>query len=546
MKNGITKLSFLVFFLTIALSASAQSSAGGSTNYFLVSLAVIAGIVFLGVILQVADNMMRIEATETGADKSGNNYSIFPQISEMFGADKPDFVGEAKYTNLKQGFDILLEGEAAKELSPEPVGNTFAISPMNFIGMSPIPKVVVAVGDEVKAGDHLFFDKKRPEIQYVAPVSGEVISIDRGAKRAIAQVVILADKEIKYRELPAFDLENSDREALVNHLLDTGGWPLLNQRPFDIVPAPGDVPKAIFISTFDSAPLAPDLNLVVDGQGAAFQKGLDVLNKLTEGVVHLGLNARGDQPNAIFTEAKGVQHNWFNGPHPSGNVGVQIHHTNPINANDKVWTIGVQEVITLGNIFLENKYNATRIVALSGAEFKAPRYVRTYQGANIGDLTKDELKHDHVRLVSGDLLSGKAKTADEFLNFRDDQISSIEEGDYYEMFGWLVPTTSRPSISRTYPTNVMFKDAKFKANTNTHGEKRAFVVTGQYESVLPMDIYPQHLMKAILANDFERMEGLGLYELSEEDLALCEFTCTSKQPLQAILREGLETMRLQG
>lgn len=545
MKNGITKLLFLVFFLTIALSASAQSTAGGSTNYFLVSLAVIAAIVLLGVILQVADNLMRIEAKETGADKSGNNYSIFPQLGEMFGADKPDFIGNGNYTALKQGHDILLEGEAAKEVSSETVGTTFAISPMNFVGMSPIPKVVVAVGDEVKAGDHLFFDKKRPEIHYVAPVSGEVVSIDRGEKRAIAQVVILADKEIKYRQLPAFDLENSNREALVNHLLDSGGWTLINQRPFDVVPAPGDIPKAIFISTFDSAPLAPDLNLVVEGKGAAFQKGLDVLNKLTEGTIHLGLNARGEKPSAVFTGATGVQHNWFNGPHPSGNVGVQIHHTNPINANEKVWVLGVQEVISLGNIFLENRYDASRVVALTGAEFKAPRYVKTYQGVKIGDLVKDELAHDHVRLVSGDLLSGKAKSREEFLNFRDDQVSSIEEGDYYEMFGWLVPMTSRPSISRTYPTNVMFKDAKFKANTNTHGEKRAFVVTGQYESVLPMDIYPQHLMKAILANDFERMEGLGLYELSEEDLALCEFTCTSKQPLQEILRDGLETMRLQ-
>ncbi len=545
MKSGITKLLFLVFFLTIALSASAQSSAGGSSNVLFVSLAVIAGIIFLGVILQVADNLMRIEAKETGADKSGNNYSIFPQFSEMFSPDKPSFIGDGTYTVLKKGHDILLEGEAAKSLDAEIKGNTFAIQPPNFVGMSPIPKVIPAIGDEVKAGDPIFFDKKRPEIQYVAPVSGEVISIDRGAKRSIAQVVILADKELKYRSLPAFDLENGSREDLVKHLLDTGGWPLIRQRPFDLVPAPGDLPKAIFISTFDTAPLAPDLDFVIEGKGAAFQKGLDVLNKLTEGTVHLGLNANGEKPNAAFVEAKGVQHNWFHGAHPSGNVGVQIHHTDPINASDKVWVLGVQEVITLGKIFSENRYDASRVVALAGAEFKAPRYLNTYQGVKISDLVKEEVIGENVRLVSGDLLSGHKKAEDGFLDFYADQVTSIEEGDYYEMFGWLVPTTSRPSISKTYPTNVIFKDAKFKANTNTHGEKRAFVVTGQYESVLPMDIYPQHLMKAILANDFERMEGLGLYELSEEDLALCEFVCTSKQPLQSLLREGLETMRLQ-
>lgn len=513
----------------------------------MITLALVAALILLGVILQVADNMLRIEAKETGADKTGVNYSIFPNFGDMFSPKTPPFVGNAPYFHLKRGFDIPVEGVPHSEVEEAPRGNTFAIQPPNFIGMSPIPKMEVAVGDEVKAGDHLFFDKKRPAIHYVAPVSGEVISIDRGAKRSIARVVILADKEQKHRELPSFDEAEGSREDLVNFLLDTGAWTLIRQRPFDVVPEPTDQPKAIFVSTFDSAPLAPNLNLAVRGQEAAFQKGLDILNKLTEGTVHLGLDARGDEmPAAVYSEAQNVQLNWFNGPHPSGNVGVQIHHVDPINAGEKVWTLSVHDVLVIGRLFTEGRYNTSRVVALSGSEFKAPRYVRTYQGAKIGDLVKEELTDTKIRLISGDLLSGVQKNEEAFLDFYDDQVTSVEEGDHYDMFGWLVPSGIRPSVSRTYAANVIFSDTKIKVDTNTHGEKRAFVVTGQYEEVLPMDIYPQHLMKAIMANDFERMEGLGLYELTEEDLALCEFACTSKQPLQAILREGLEEMRLQG
>ncbi|MEM8910004.1 MAG: Na(+)-translocating NADH-quinone reductase subunit A, partial [Bacteroidota bacterium] len=388
-------------------------------------------------------------------------------------------------------------------------------------------------------------DKKRPEIKYVAPVSGEILKINRGEKRSIAEIVILADKELKYRDLPEFDLDNSERSALVDYLLDSGAWTMIRQRPFDIIADPKETPKAIFISTFDSAPLAPDLDFVVEGKAEAFQKGLDVLNKLTPGKVHLGLDAGSEEPpSAVFTEAQGVVLNWFRGPHPAGNVGVQIHHIDPIAANEKVWVLGVQEVITLGAVFTEGRFNAERIVALTGAEFKTPKYVATFLGAHVENFIKDNLTNDHVRLVSGDVLSGKLMDSDGFLGYFDDQITVLEEGDEYELFGWLLPLSPRPSISKTFP-NGLFADLKFKANTNTHGEKRAFVVTGQYESMLPMDIYPQHLMKSILVNDYERMEGLGIYELSEEDVALCEFACTSKQPLQQILRTGLDMIREQ-
>jgi Na+-transporting NADH:ubiquinone oxidoreductase subunit A len=380
---------------------------------------------------------------------------------------------------------------------------------------------------------------------YCSPVSGEVVDVRRGDKRAIKEIVILADKgDMKFKSITAPSL-NADRSELVNFLMANGAWPLIVQRPFDVVPDADIVPRNIFISTFDSAPLAPDNNFVVQGQEAHFQKGLDVLAKLTSGKVHLGLNGA-HTPASAFSDATGVEKHWFKGPHPAGNVGIQIHHIKPINTIGKVWTVSVQACIQIGKLFNEGRFDASRIVALTGATLVEPKYVKTYQGACVGELLQNNMKSASDRIVAGDVLSGKQKAAGEFLNFHDDQITVLKEGNEHEMFGWLFPTTSRPSISKTYPTNAIFSDMEFEANTNTHGEKRAFVVTGEYEKVLPMDIYPQHLMKAIIVNDFEQMEGLGIYELSEEDIALCEFVCTSKQPLQAILREGLDTMRSEG
>jgi len=537
-------LSFL--FLIFALSpALAQGASTGSDIFIYVIIGLIAILALFGLI-QVADSFLRIEADRIGADKSGANYSIFPRMDEIFKPKLPEYAANEKVHILKKGHNINLEGAANGAPLAAAGVKTYAVQPTDFIGLSPIPKVEPEVGGHVKAGDVLFYDKKDTTVKYVAPVSGEVIAINRGAKRAISEIVIAADSEQQYRTYTLPNLAEASRENLVTFLLESGAWPMIRQRPFNVIADYKEVPKNIFVSTFDTAPLAPDLNRVVVGKTDAFQKGLDVLNKLTEGKVHLGLNAGGaEKPSAVFTEAQGVELNWFNGPHPSGNVGVQIHHVDPINAQDKVWTLGVQEVISLGSLFLDGKYNAERVVALTGAELKEPKYVNTFLGANIGELLKDNLSNDHIRYISGDVLSGKTKTDANFVNFYDDQVTVVEEGDQYEMFGWLLPIAPRPSISRTFPTNFLF-DQEFKANTNTHGEERAFVVTGQYESMLPMDVYPQHLMKAIMMNDFERMEGLGLYELVEEDIALCEFACTSKQPLQEILREGLDVLREQG
>ncbi len=533
---------FISLFATVQLSAQTNGLLEG-TSWLTWAIIGIVGLILISFIVQVANSFLSIEAKSMGIDTEEVNVSVFPKASELFGASKSNHLEGEQVKVLRRGHDILLKGEATGRIEAANV-RSFAVQPKNFIGMSPIPKVTVEVGQKVKAGDELFFDKKRPEIKYTSPVSGEVAAINRAEKRSIAEVVILADAKIEYRNFGEFVLEQASREELINFLLESGAWAMIRQRPFNIVADPADVPRDIFISTFDSAPLAPDNNVVVEGREIDFQKGLDALNKLTDGSIYLGLNAQAT-PSSVFTSAEGVEKVYFKGKHPAGNVGVQIHHIKPLNVGENIWTLGVQEVITIGSLFSQGKFDASRVVALTGAELKEPKYVRTYLGANIGELLKDNLENDHIRIVSGDVLSGQRKTDKQFLNFFDDQITVIEEGDDYELFGWLLPIAPRPTISNTYP-NFLFPNQKFKATTNTHGEKRAFVVTSDYEQVMPMDIHVQALMKSIMINDFERMEGLGLLELVEEDVALCEFVCTSKMPLQQILREGLEEMREQG
>ncbi len=538
-KLSLPGLLFLLLFTTSpTISIMAQSS--GSENTITVGLFILLALVFISGVMLVSDNLLGLQARRYGIDDLDKDKQ--GGFLKMFSDKRPDYV-DGSFTRLKEGYDIKLKGEARSEIRDAMV-STVALQPPNFIGMSPIPKVVVEEGAEVRAGDPIFFDKKRPEISYVAPVSGEVVGINRGSKRAITEVVILVDVEQRYREIPEIDLASISREDLVKFLLDTGGWPLLRQRPYDIVPAPSSTPANIFVSTFDSAPLAPDQSLILKGQEVAFQKGLDLLARLTEGTVHLGLDGRGAEAPMAFADFNATKH-YFAGPHPAGNVGVQMHHVAPVNNVDKAWTLGVQEVITLGKLLTERKYDARRVVALTGDGFSDPHYVRTYQGAKIADLIKDQTNQDGLRIISGDVLSGEQKDEEHFLNFTSDQITIISEGHEYELLGWLLPFKARPSVSRSFP-NFLFPNEPLSPTTNTHGEERAFVVTGQYESMLPMDVYPQHLMKAILANDFERMEGLGIYELSEEDVALAEFACTSKQPLQHILREGLNFMREQG
>lgn len=535
------KFKTFAFLLLSSISSVAYGQAETSgANYMLIALIVLGGIVLLGAIISLADNLLQVEADKAGLDTSADDYGILSFGKNFLKAKAPVGIPAASFHKLNKGYDIKLEGKATSVSTGASV-TRFAVKPGDYRGISPIPKVLVTPGTEVKAGEVLFFDKKRPEVKYVSPVSGEVIEVNRGAKRSIKDVVILADKDQKYVK-NAVPGEDADRSAIVDYMQASGAWTLLNRRPYDILPATDAVPANIFVSTFDSAPLAPVYNDQVAKHKEAFQTAINLLNKLTIGKVFLGIDANAsDASDSVFSSFENVEKHYFAGKHPYGNVGIQMHHVAPITKGTEVWTLGVNEMITLGYLFLTGEYRTDRAVFLTGNEMDNNRIIHTYQGASISDLIGEQ-SLEGKRLIQGNVLTGDIAEAADYLSAKVDHLTAIKEGDDYELFGWLLPVTPRPSISRTFPT-FLFPNHEFEGETNTHGEKRAFVVTGQYESVLPMDLYPQHLMKAIIANDYEKMEGLGIAELSEEDLAICEFVCTSKQPLQSILREGLDMMR---
>lgn len=449
-----------------------------------------------------------------------------------------------KTIRLTKGFDINLDGSAVKLMGDTPAVSTYAIKPADFHGFK--PKVLAKEGTEVKAGTPIVYDKNNDQVMFCAPVSGEVVEVNRGAKRKLLEIKILADKELTYEELgtQTDDLESLDRDTIVEGLLKSGAWPMFRRRPFAKVARPEDRPKAIMITGFDSAPFGADLNFIMEGKDEAFQQGITILRKLTDGKVHLNLKGGAKEASA-FANAEGVEKNHFYGPHPSGTVGVQIHHLDPMRKGESVWYINPQDVITIGRVFTEGKYMPERVVALNGTPFKERKYYKTYLGAAVEAFTKNNLRQDNVRFVSGSPLFGEKVEGSGFISFYDDELCAIEEGDEPEFQGWLLPSYPRPSVSKAFPW-AFSPDKKFVANTNTHGEERAFIMTGQYEKVLPMDIYPVYLLKEIMSQNIERMEGLGIYEVAEEDMALCEFACTSKIPVTEIIRQGLDLIEKEG
>jgi Na+-transporting NADH:ubiquinone oxidoreductase subunit A len=442
----------------------------------------------------------------------------------------------SKVIKIKKGKDINLVGGATLTTSSRTVSSSFAIKPTDFKNL--VPKMVVKAGEEVKAGDVLFQDKTNPDIKFTAPVSGEVVEIVRGERRAIQEVRILADSDIKYK---SFDIPGALSGDSVKSLLQESGlWTYIVQRPFGSIADPNASPKAIHVSCFDSAPLGVDYNYTLANDSDSFSKGLEAIKTLTEGAVHL--NVKADTKNlSIFTQANGVEVNEFSGNHPAGLVGVQIHHIDPINKGDVVWTISPQHVVFIGRLLLTGKLDLSQQVAIAGSDVKSPQYVETIVGVNVESLTADNVSNDNARYISGNVLTGSNIGSKGYLGFFDHLMSIIPEGNEYEFMGWLFPSYPRPTISNSLPISKFLKKS-FVANTNPHGEERAFVMTGEYEKVLPMDVLPVQLLKSILAQDLEAMENLGIYEVIEEDFALCEFVCTSKIDVQKILSDGLDLM----
>lgn len=446
----------------------------------------------------------------------------------------------SKVIRLKKGLDIKLIGEAEKAIVNAPVAETYAVKPSDFKGVT--PKLLVKVDDQVKAGTSLFFDKYNPEVLFASPISGTVVAINRGEKRKILEIVIAPSAQREYEEFNVGKIDSLSREDVVAKILESGLWPLLTQRPYGILACSKVTPRDIFVSGFDSAPLAADVDLMLQNNSVEFEKGMEVLNKLTSGKVFLGVSS--DSTAKSFKSVKNVVVTTFEGKHPAGNVGVQIHHTAPIAKDDIVWTINIQDLVILGRLFCTSKVDMTRIIAVAGSLINKPKYYKVLPGASIGSFVTNSIiknSEQKPRVISGNVLTGTKIEENGHLCYQSNMITVIAEGDYYEFIGWFAPRFNKFSLSRSY-FSWLTPSKKYALDTNLNGGERAFVMTGEYEKVLPMDIYPVYLIKAILAEDIDKMENLGIYEVIEEDLALCEFVCSSKIDVQSILREGINLM----
>ena len=438
--------------------------------------------------------------------------------------------------SIRKGLDIRLVGEATKEIREVSVTGIVAVSPLDFHGL--IPKMVVKEGDTVSVGDILFFDKKKESIKFVSPVSGTVQQIVRGEKRRITNILIATDSKQTAKKFDLKKISEYSSEEIKNLLLEAGFWSSMKQRPLDIIADPDNEAKGLFVSSFDSAPLAPDYDFVLNEDMEALQVGFEALNILMDGKVHLS-----SKPNSVFSKLNAVTHHTFEGVHPVGNVGTQIHHIDPVNKGEFVWTLNIQEVAAIGKFLNTGTVDPTRKIALTGSEVHTTTYLKIVKGTPISRLVDNTIEGENVRYISGNVLTGDKKELTDYIGHYANQITVIPEGDEYKFFlttGWLGHGFDKFSNSRLFPTFLLPKSKKFRLDTNTNGEERAFVVTGELERVFPFDILPVQLTKAAITEDIDSMENLGIYEVAPEDFALCEYVCTTKINIQDKIRQGLD------
>jgi Na+-transporting NADH:ubiquinone oxidoreductase subunit A len=443
----------------------------------------------------------------------------------------------ANVIKIKKGLDINLKGKASDVLLSGKNSDSYAIVPDYYNGI--VPKVVAKVGDKVKAGSVLMIDKNRPEIKFVSPVSGEVTAVNRGEKRKVLSIVVKPDAQIEYEDFGKKNVASLKGEEVKEAILNAGMWPFIKQRPYDIVASPADGPRDIFVSAFYSAPLAPNFDFIVKGQEADFQTGLDALTKLTAGKVYVGLR----KGSAI--SVKGVETVEFEGPHPAGNVGVQINNVKPVNKGETVWVINPDDVILIGRLFNKGIADFTRLVVITGSETTERGYIKAIAGCTIDSLIAGKVLQggNNIRIISGNVLTGTKVQNDSYLGAYDNQITVIPEGDdNNEFFGWATPGFGKYSVSHSFPTWLAGKNKEYVIDARIKGGKRAMIMSNEYDSVFPMDIMPEYLLKAIIAFDIDKMENLGIYEVAPEDFALCEFVDTSKIELQKIVRNGLNLL----
>ena len=443
-----------------------------------------------------------------------------------------------RVVKISKGLNINLKGAPVAEMTSVETAKFYALMPADFTRVT--PKVVVKPEDAVKAGDPLFVDKANPELQFVSPVSGKVVAVNRGERRRVLSVVVESDGKFESVEYKAKDVLSMSSDEVKADLLKAGMFAFLRQRPYDVIATPSDAPRAIYVSAFDSKPLAVDFEIALKGNEEDFQAGLDALSRIAP--VHLGICAC--QKSTALHVAKNVTTTIFKGPHPAGNVGVQINKTAPVNKGEIVWTIGAEEVIFIGRLFNKGKVDFTRTVALAGSEVKNPSYSKVILGAQISNLVEGRLENNYeLRVIDGNVLTGKKTTTDGFLGAFSTEVTVIPEiTNDADILGWAAPRFGMYSTSRSYFSWLCPK-RKYTIDARIKGGERHMIMSNEYDKVFPMDIYPEYLIKAIITGNIDKMEQLGIYEVAPEDFALCEFVDSSKLELQRIVREGLDKLR---
>ena len=444
----------------------------------------------------------------------------------------------ANLFKLRKGLDINLQGKAEKKKLKLKSNGKYALLPDCFEGV--VPKVVVKEGDKVKAGDALFINKNCQEMKFASPVSGTVTAVERGERRKVLAVKVQADATQVFTDFGVKDVASLTGEQVKEALLEAGLFGYINQLPYDVVATPDTTPKAIFVSALRDKPLAADFEFELQGQEKEWQAGLTALSKMAK--TCLGIGAR--QTSAALTSAKDVEVNVFDGPCPAGNVGVQINHVSPVNKGEVVWTVDPSAVIFFGRLFLTGKVDLHRTVALCGSEVKNPQYVEMLVGEELSTLLSNSYDEKHnVRIINGNVLTGRVTTKEGYLGAHSSEITVIPEGnDADEFAGWIMPRFKQFSVNRSYFSWLFGKKA-YALDARVKGGERHMIMSGEYDKVMPMDIYPEYLIKAIITGNIDKMEQLGIYEVSPEDFALAEFVDSSKLELQRIVREGLNMLR---
>lgn len=445
----------------------------------------------------------------------------------------------ANVIRIRKGLDINLKGKATGELFNVKQPEIYALVPDDFHGVT--PKVVVKEQEYVMAGGPLFVDKNHPEVKFVSPVSGVVTNVERGERRKLLSISVAAAEEQDFEDFGVKKVSELSGEQVKNALLGAGLFAFMKQRPYDVIADPQSSPKSIFVSAFDSQPLAPDFEFVLKGQENDFQTGLDALSKMAK--TYLGLSVKQTVP--ALTQAKNVTIHVFDGPHPAGNVGVQIHHISPVNKDEIVWTIGPEEVIFIGRLFNTGRLDLTRTIALVGSEVLKPAYCKMKVGALLTGLFEGRVKKGRdLRYISGNVLTGKKISPNGYLGAFATEVTVIPEGDdIHEMIGFIMPRLDQFSVSHSYFSWLLGKKREYVLDARIKGGERHMIMSNEYDKVFPMDILPEYLVKAIIAGDIDRMEALGIYEVAPEDFALCEFVDSSKLEVQRIVREGLDMLR---